>query len=153
MPGGRPSHAIWSGFTRDSSNPKNIKATCKKCGIVLQAMIKRMEKHEHEHACKNNKRENSDTEESTPNKIHKLDAMVVKTNKPLSEKIDRQIARYVYSCNLPFHTVESSHFKGIFDLVRPGYKTPSEREVSGHLLDEVFAEQLEKSRDDFEGTI
>ena len=45
MPGGRTPHPLWGGFIRNDSNPKNVKATCKKCGIVIMAIIERMRKH------------------------------------------------------------------------------------------------------------
>ena len=76
MPGGRPAHSIWIGFTRDSSNPKNVKAKCKTCGAVVQAIIERMKIHEQ--VCKNDKRENNDNEEQSEKKP-RLDSMVVKT--------------------------------------------------------------------------
>jgi hypothetical protein len=41
----RPKSAIWDQFIKDSSNPINIKAKCKKCGTIIPGYKKRLEHH------------------------------------------------------------------------------------------------------------
>lgn len=36
---------VWKFFHKDKSNPKNIKATCKKCNKTFQGIKKRLIKH------------------------------------------------------------------------------------------------------------
>ena len=45
MPGIRTLNPLWIGFIHSDTNPINVKAKCKKCGTVIQAMIERMKKH------------------------------------------------------------------------------------------------------------
>ena len=51
MPGRRTLNPLWIGFIRNDTNPRNVKAKCKKCGSVIQAVIERMKKHAR--TCKN----------------------------------------------------------------------------------------------------
>ena len=88
---------------------------------------------------------------NTPAKKTLLDNMIVKTNKSEAHNIDKIIARYVISSNSPFNTVENAFFKEIFTHLRPGYKPPSERTVSGDLLDIIYAEEVVKASQEFEG--
>jgi len=41
----KPLNPIWKYFDRNSSNPSNVKATCKGCKVEFQGMPKRLEKH------------------------------------------------------------------------------------------------------------
>ena len=146
MPGGRTLNPLWIVFIRNDTNPRNVKANCKKCGTVIHSMIERMKKHAR--TCENVKVEDED---ETPVKKSKLDSMVVKTITSEAYEMDKQIARCILSTNTPFHFVEAKHFKRMCEMLRPGYKPPSERSISGELLEDIFKEEQEKSQSDLEG--
>ena len=79
--------------------------------------------------------------------------MIIKTSEVEARKMDKQVARCVISTNTPFHFVEHKHFKAMCEILRPGYKAPNERAISGNLLDEIFEEEKEKSKSDLEGKL
>ncbi|XP_045105389.1 uncharacterized protein LOC123500868 [Portunus trituberculatus] len=115
------------------------------------------------------KRSNSDslgkdTDRPTSSNTHKLKKAVstsshntsilnygVKTTKEDKEKIDEKVASMVYATNSPFKIVEHASFRDMVNVMRPGYKLPSRREIGGSLLDEVYDKECEKSVVDLEG--
>ena len=106
----------------------------------------------HTSLCHNGKRGNDEvSDDKSVEKKTKIDAMVIKTSRSESRDFDKQVARYVLATNSPFHDIENKQFKILCQKLHPGYKPPSEREVSGHLLDEIYNEQVEVCRNDLEG--
>lgn len=67
---------------------------------------------------------------------------VVKTSQTDKEALDLQLARFVYSTNIPFHIVEHPEFKKLITKLRPGYQPPNRHEVGGKLLDTAHADLL-----------
>lgn len=115
------------------------------------------------------KRSNSDSlgkdmDRPTSSNTHKLKKAVstsshntsilnygVKTTKEDKEKIDEKVATMVYATNSPFKIVEHASFRDMVNVMRPGYKLPSRREIGGSLLDKVYDKECEKSVVDLEG--
>jgi len=54
-------------------------------------------------------------------------------------KIDQTIGEFVFGCNLPFSVVEHPLFKAMIESLRPGYKPPSRKTLSGTLLDQTHS--------------
>ena len=74
----------------------------------------------------------------------KLDNFVTKTHPDLKEKLDLQVARFFFSCNLAFKNVENKECLKLMELLRPGYKPPHRRHLAGDLLEKVSDEVDEK---------
>ena len=73
-------------------------------------------------------------------KALKIDSMIVKTTYSQAENLDKQVARFVFSENIPFKSVEGEEFVKLCGLLRPGYKPPTCRKISGQLLDTIYEE-------------
>lgn len=82
-----------------------------------------------------------------------LDKFVVRTSSDQGEKINKQIAKYIFATNTPFRHVEHEEFKKMIELLRPGYKPPSRRDIGNKLLDEVFEEEQEHCKSVLAGKI
>ncbi|XP_050688545.1 uncharacterized protein LOC126981494 isoform X2 [Eriocheir sinensis] len=74
----------------------------------------------------------------------------VKTAKEEKEKIDEKVAM-VYATNSFFKIVEHASFIDMVNVMRPGYKLPSRREIGGSLLGKVYGKECEKNVVDLEG--
>jgi hypothetical protein len=61
----------------------------------------------------------------------------------MKSAIDVEIARLFYACNLPFSLVEHPQFIKVVQLLRPGYKPPSRKQIGGTLLDTVHDQVTE----------
>ena len=59
------------------------------------------------------------------------------TDSATKEKLDEQIARLFYSCNLAFNIADNQIFKDTIELLCPGYSPPSRKDIGGYLLDNV----------------
>jgi hypothetical protein len=70
-------------------------------------------------------------------KIIKMHDFIVRTSQLDTNSIDHQIARYIYSTNSPFSSVEHPEFKKMVSSLRPGYEPPSRHDIAGRLLDSV----------------
>ncbi|XP_050707111.1 uncharacterized protein LOC126992417 [Eriocheir sinensis] len=57
----------------------------------------------------------------------------------------------MYATKSPFKIVEHASFIYMVNVMRPGYKLPSRREIGGSLLDKVYDKECEKSVVDLEG--
>ncbi|XP_031328801.1 uncharacterized protein LOC116159856 [Photinus pyralis] len=62
---------------------------------------------------------------------------VVKTNAETAKKLDRKIALFFYSCNIPFSVANNPSFIDMIHELRPGYKCPNRKDLGGKLLDDV----------------
>ena len=66
-----------------------------------------------------------------------ISSFVTRTSQSEKNKLDLQIARYLYATNTPFRAVEHPEFKKMINALRPGYKPPNRNSVSTDLLDKV----------------
>ena len=71
---------------------------------------------------------------------------VVRTTGPLQQQIAKQICRMVAATNSPFALVDHPEFHRLMQLMRPGIRLPSRKEVGGKLLDEVYETTVEKAK-------
>jgi hypothetical protein len=85
--------------------------------------------------------EGSSASSSTPAKKFKAGSLkdfVVKTSHGQKDALDKQVARFFFSSNIPFKSVESPEFVKLCADLRPGYTPPSRRKIGGDLLEEVY---------------
>lgn len=54
------------------------------------------------------------------------------------DKCNLTLAKLFFGCNIPFSVIESLHFKNFCQSLRPAYKVPTRKVLSGRLLDDVF---------------
>lgn len=66
-----------------------------------------------------------------------LDGFTVPTSANIKDKLDEQIAKFFYACNIPFNVADNPVFKDTMNLLRPGYEPPSRKSIAGPLLDKV----------------
>lgn len=60
---------------------------------------------------------------------------VVKTTEEQKRSIDKAVSMFFYAANIPFNVAELDNFKHMIQILRPGYKPPSAKDISGRLLD------------------
>lgn len=149
MPPGPKPHPVWNNFNKSSTNGKNVKATCKFCGTTVQAILDRVIKHAN--VCESCAPVEEHGSSPVAAKKRKIDQMIVRTSREEAHELDKQIAKVVFATNSPFSIVENKQFQTMTSRLRPGYKGPNRRSVSNQLLDEVYEEELEKSKSLFEG--
>lgn len=66
-----------------------------------------------------------------------LQEFVIKTPPNVKHDLDLQVAKFFYSCNIPFNVAEQEEFLTLIEKLRPGYKPPSRKALSENLLNEV----------------
>ena len=162
---------IWKHFDRDASNHRNIKATCRTCGLQLQGVKKRLEKHVEscqkiikEHADNTNDSAESKNEvhniqdemtsgdkNDTPNppkrlKTGTLDDVVVSTKRTENDEINLQMTRFILASNSAFSVANNTEFHKFCKMLRPGVKVADRRDVGGDLLDVVYGEEMQKAK-------
>ena len=71
---------------------------------------------------------------------------VVSTKGPLQQQIATQICRMVAATNSPFSLLNHPEFHRLMQLMRPGIRLPSCKDVGGKLLDEVYETTVEKAK-------
>lgn len=71
-----------------------------------------------------------------------MNAFVVRTTVEQKDQLDKQFARFIFSENISFRSVESEQLVKLFDIMRPGYKPPNREILAGRLLDEIHEEVL-----------
>ncbi|XP_072386306.1 uncharacterized protein [Diabrotica undecimpunctata] len=76
-----------------------------------------------------------------------VESFLIKTSTNQKEALDRQRARYAFTTNSPFKHVDHPQFIRPIEELRPGYKPPSQRDISEHLLDNIYDEEMQKFRD------
>lgn len=162
--GGKQKDDVWGCFSTTKLNNK-ISASCKKCGETFEwAKVERLKKRLH--VC--NKQTDTPVNQQIPS-THQNDmpfflhdsenpslSTEVKTQQKLpalftkltneKDKIDMQVARFVYACNLPFSIVDHPEFVKLTHLLKPSYKPPTAKTIGGSLLDRVYSEISEKSK-------
>ncbi|GBM92236.1 hypothetical protein AVEN_246641-1 [Araneus ventricosus] len=55
----------------------------------------------------------------------------------MKHDLDIQVAKFFYSCNIPFNVAEQAEFLALIQKLRPGYKPQSLKALSENLLNEV----------------
>lgn len=55
-----------------------------------------------------------------------------------NEVINLELADFFFGCNIPFAVVESTHFRKLFQKIRPSYKIPTRTTLSTTLLDKSY---------------
>lgn len=60
---------------------------------------------------------------------------MIKTTDEQKKSIDQAISMCFYAANIPFNVAELDNFKHMIQTLRPGYKPPSAKDISGRLLD------------------
>lgn len=76
---------------------------------------------------------------------------VVKTSKEEQTIIDRKIAAFFYSANIPFSVVESPQFIDMIASLRPGYSLPNRKQLGGTLLNEASEKIEQKMKNEMDG--
>ena len=70
----------------------------------------------------------------------RLDNMLIRTErttKEMQDKIDNQLARFFFSANIPFISVQDDELVKLFDICRKGYTPPSRKVLGTTLLEQV----------------
>ncbi|KAL4084400.1 hypothetical protein QTP88_028223 [Uroleucon formosanum] len=67
-----------------------------------------------------------------------LDLFVIKLHHLKIDKCNLALAKLFFGCNIPFSVIKSLHFKNFCQSLRPAYKVPTRKVLSGRLLDDVF---------------
>ena len=79
---------------------------------------------------------------STPTQASKLklnlNNFIVRTSSYEKDSLDKQVARFFFSSNLSFNSVEGSEFQKLCSLLRPGYIPQNRKKLGEELLDDVY---------------
>lgn len=62
----------------------------------------------------------------------------------MKSKLDEQIAKLFFSCNLAFNIADNFIFRETIDMLRPGYNPSNRKDISGPLLDQAYDKPLHK---------
>ena len=77
-----------------------------------------------------------------------LGLLVQSTSPGEQHGLDLACARFIYSANVPFITVDNPWFRAFVQGLRPNAKVPARQRIAGCLLDEVYhAERKELSEE------
>lgn len=61
-------------------------------------------------------------------------------NKDKKDKLDKLLAEFIFSCNIPMQTIENGHFKKLVNELCSDYKIPCVKTLKGKLLNNLAAE-------------
>lgn len=165
---GRRKDIIWNNFNEIKEIGKpGSKAECKKCGKQFQGIVKRMTKHKN--VCDSNINDSSSSVEcvdavqlestsgsKTTQKVVKKTSVknsigkfinTTKTSKEEKDKLDEQTARYIFSTNASFLTVDHKEFIGLCQMLRPGYTPPNRQTISDKWLDIIYEKEQHKCKE------
>lgn len=73
-----------------------------------------------------------------------LESYMVRTTSKQKTSLDEQVARFIFATNTSFRSVEHPEFIQLVNQLRPGYKPPDRKEVSGILLDKIYEDERKK---------
>lgn len=154
---------IWMQFSiKKDSNSKS--ATCNKCGDFFKwAKVERLKKHLQtcgiqeqqlpKQNLKNAKPSVNDNDvsviEATGSKSVEFQQKLPTMFKKIAnehQKIDSQVAKFIFGCNLPFSTADNPEFVKLMQRLRPSYKPPSAKTIGGSLLNKIYEEICEDAR-------
>ena len=161
-PTGRLKDKVWSFFTTGRQKDGNRRPcmNCNFCNQEVSAESARLKKHI-EKCTQYRKKTSVVVTEPAPNILEpasvsnpqqrnnvttptSLSNFLCRTNKNSKEEIDVSLAKFVFSANIPFQTVENEQFKQLMSKVRPSYVPPTRQEIAGSLLDKVYEEITEE---------
>ena len=177
---GRKQDTVWAEFTftKDSTGRKmNLK--CKTCGYESKfAKVERF--REHIKKCKYQKRASekpsnsngSDSlhafsashqhewlHQSTSKEIvqkalkqNRIDTMI-QDSTMMKNKLDEQVARFIFSANLSFDTVNNPEFKKLIKMLRPSYVPPTSRIIGSSLFDNVHTKMKVAAKSQLSGKV
>ena len=77
-----------------------------------------------------------------------MDPHVSKTTPKEKNKFGTKVTKFFYVCNIPFNAAESPAFKEMIEMLHPGYRPPTRKEIAGQLLDHVHSELIVDAKDD-----
>ena len=151
---GRKEDPVWRCFTKSkilTGSRKTPVATCKGCAKEISQITARAKTHADSCGAL---RRNGMWSVAGP---RITDSLEVQAKSP----VEHAVAQWIFANNVSFRyftitntlllrpfplhrTVENEHFKKMIDVLRPGCKVPCARTISGRLLDEVEAEQMQR---------
>lgn len=76
----------------------------------------------------------------------KVSNFIIKTTPQEKEVLDKCIARYFFSCNVPFNHCSRHYFKEMIEKLRPGYSPPSRQIMAGDLLETITSEAYTEAK-------
>lgn len=82
--------------------------------------------------------DNNPINSAAPKRELQMSKFVVKTTSDIKTKIDIQLGRAIYATNTSFLSVEHPEFIKLFEMLRPGYKLPNQKQIGGKILETVF---------------
>ena len=159
--GGRPKDIIWEHFMKVEVGGK-LFARCNYCSH--QQSIKACRMKTHYSKCSKAPKMNAadvqteslipmkpvkrpfeeETENQPPTKKviiqQNMSSHIVKTSGTTKSNLDLLVAKFFYSCNIPFAVAEHHSFTELMQGLRPGYQPPTRKALSEHLLDKVTEE-------------
>ena len=86
---------------------------------------------------KKSKQEHVSTKVGSSRIQSSMSNFIVKTNSREKDALDEAIAKFFYSCNIPFLVSENLSFINMINLLRPGYEPPKRKQLAGDLLDKI----------------
>ena len=163
--GGRRKEPEWSEFTDIEECKTQVR--CNHCNDPVSKRIERMKTHlgkcpkklskDKKRKLENNNEiegevddlvdDDNNESRAPPAKKLKLDNFIIRTSDEQKRKFDMQVARFWYSCNLSFKSARNKEWLKLVELLHPGYKPPSDYDLSGKLLNKVF-EEVEKEHNE-----
>ena len=157
---------IWNFFAVVEQDNKTS-ASCIDCKAVVS--VKAPRPCAHREKCPANRHSQKrplpedevSTEPSTPTtepatkkpRLHQssMTSHCLSTDQSMSERLDEQIAKLFYACNLPFNIADHPVWKETVEMLRPGYKPPNRASIGGQLLDQVHDKITTKVSDEMKG--
>lgn len=165
---GRKKDPIRKYFEEITKDGKIVGMRCKECSSNISAKACRMRNHFQKCSKRQKCEEDSDeriSEESslrsrspTPSsscshsqaesikKQPSITSFLVKTNQADKLRLDKAVARYFYSCNVPFNHASKFYFKKMIEELRPGYSAPTRKDLSTTLLDNICNDVKEDAK-------
>ncbi|GLV37442.1 hypothetical protein CBL_10592 [Carabus blaptoides fortunei] len=81
----------------------------------------------------------------------KILSHVITTTTTQADQLDLDVARYMFSCNVPFSHVGKFYFQKLLNNLRPGYKPPTRQKLATKLLDTIHNEVVTEASDYLSG--
>ncbi|GLV40939.1 hypothetical protein CBL_08513 [Carabus blaptoides fortunei] len=81
----------------------------------------------------------------------KILSHVITTTTTQADQLDLDVARYMFSCNVPFSHVEKFYFQKLLNNLRLGYKPPTRQKLATKLLDTIHNEVVTEASDYLSG--
>ena len=171
--GGRKQDPVWLHYEQAVVPGKTgCRATCKYCKKEMMGIVARMRTHLSQCSSKDAVTETpacslralpttvSDpgpvsNPTAPPNKKLKclgdIKTFVKTTTANEKQAIDVQVARFIYATNSSFNLVENEEFLALIEMLRPGYRPPSRKEIGSELLELVYEKIYAVCKEKVEG--